>query len=299
MTSGCGTRQIPEHPPVRSVILAPMRPFRIVSLLTLLAACGGPAPGPDAGADSGPLLTDAASTPTDAGDPSSDAGADAGSATDPDAGSAPPAGVIEGACGVLDEELTDTSMPFYVENAMTFDEPWSSADADRVSEGAREILMDGTAGGSSGYSEAFAFEVLHRCEGAELIKSETEIEYDVEGSPKTDILVRIDDLPIGVSVTRAVTVVAACTRADTYPMDRATTLLTEKLEGIAASSANVSEADSWVKQILFVWADTEAHAETVRSVWEGLDTTLRADVVLFVSVSEGMDAFIYHEDRCS
>jgi hypothetical protein len=94
---------------------------------------------------------------------------------------------------------------------MFFADRFSRADPVGVSAGAQEILAEGTAGGSSGYSEAFAFEVLHRCEGAELIKSETEIVYDTPGA-LTDILVRIDGMPVGVSVTRVVTVTAACTR---------------------------------------------------------------------------------------
>lgn len=255
----------------------------LLAFLSALAGCGEPTPELDAGSD-----------PVDAGAPL-DASADAG-AGDPDGGPAP-AGRIDGSCGVLDDELTDTSMSFLIENTMTFDEPWSSADAERVSEGAREILMEGTAGGSSGYSETFAFEVLHRCEGAELVKSETEIVYDTEGS-LTDILVRLDGMKVGVSVTRAVTVTGECARADTYDEADAEDLLTRKLMGIAESSMNVSEADRWVKQILFTFADTQAHADTLQAVWDGLDPALRGDTILFVSVSEGMDGFIYFEDRC-
>ena len=50
-------------------------------------------------------------------------------------------------------------------------------------------------------SETFAMEVLARCDGAELIKTETEIGYDPPSSKKTDLLVSFDDVRIGVSVT--------------------------------------------------------------------------------------------------
>ena len=32
--------------------------------------------------------------------------------------------------------------------------------------------------------------------------------------------------------------------------------------------------------------------------WEALDASERADTILYVSVSEDMDAFVYFEDRC-
>lgn len=277
-------------------IIAPMRSASALLLLALslvASGCDGAAPA-DAGTDAGAMLDARVAV---------DAGSDAGSLPDAriamDAsldGGFDPAGTISGTCGVLDDEILDPS-PFFFDNVMTFDEAWTSADTDRVSEGAREILMDGTAGGSSGYSEAFAFEVLHRCEGAAFVKSETEIVYDTAGSI-TDILVAIDGHPVGVSVTRAVTVTGACTRADTYTEAVAEELLMRKLAGINESTMNVSAADRWVKQILFVFADTAAHAATLRTVWERLDPTLRADTILYVSVSEGMDAFIYFEDRC-
>ncbi len=271
-----------------------MRPCLPALLLafSLVLGCDAPSSAHDAGLDAG-AAHDA--SPADAFVPD-DAGTDAAS---PDAGSdggVELAGTITGTCGVLDDEVTAAS-PHFFDDVITFDEPWTSADTDRISEGAREILEDGTAGGSSGYSEAFAFEVLHRCEGAALIKSETEIVYDAPGSI-TDILVEIDGHKVGVSVTRAVNVTGACMRADGYTEAVAEELLTRKLEGINESTMNVSEEDRWVKQILFVFADTATQAATLRTVWEGLDPTLRADTILWVSVSEGMDAFIYFEDRC-
>jgi hypothetical protein len=36
----------------------------------------------------------------------------------------------------------------------------------------------------------------------------------------------------------------------------------------------------------------------VRTAWETADAALRADTILYVSVSEEMDGFVYFEDRC-
>lgn len=282
-------------------------------LLLLAIGCDGGGGTVDAGFDAGRD----ASMPVDAGTLDAgvtDAGADAGAGSDAgldaavpvdagtvdamvaDGGGGPGVGVITGTCGVLDDELTDGS-PYFFENVTTFEDGWSSMEAGLLSEGAREILLAGTAGGSSSYSEAFAFEVLHRCEGASLVKTETEIVYDATGAI-TDILVAIDGTRIGVSVTRAVTVTGACMRSDAYTEAAAEDILRRKLAGINESTLNVSEGDRWTKQVLFVFADTMAHAMTLRAVWDRLEPTLRADTILYVSVSEAVDAFLYFEDRC-
>src|SRR5687768_1678354 len=123
-------------------------------VVLVLVACGGSPPSGDAGGllDSGRTL-DAGRD--DSGQDELDAGRDGG--IDVDAGPIAdsgrdagfdPLGTITGTCGVLDDELTSI-MPFFFDNEMDFDEPWSSADTDRVSEGGAEILSDGTAGGSS------------------------------------------------------------------------------------------------------------------------------------------------------
>ena len=230
-----------------------------------------------------------------------DGGATDGGATDGgpmDGGALESVGTIAGSCGLLDDELVSAE-PYYVENEVTFEEGFSLAQKDRLSAGAQEILLEGTAGGSSSYSEALAFEVLARCEGARLIKSETEIVYAVPmpGSI-TDILVEIMGQRIGVSVTRAVNATGRCTRLDTYSEAMAAELLGRKLAGVNESSALVSVEDAWTKQILFIFADTATHAASLMNAWGGLDPSLRADTILYVSVSEGMDEFIYFEDRC-
>jgi hypothetical protein len=267
-----------------------------LSLALLLIACSDPdAPALDAGGtDASGGGRDSGSTP-DSGGPV-DAGLDARAS---DAGTTPDAGtpilVIEGTCGVLDTEITD-ELPHYFANTSTFPEGFTTADLARVSEGARTILDEGTAGGSSGESEAFAFEVLHRCEGASLVRTETMIRYSVPmpGSI-TDILVEIGGERVGVSVTRALTFSGRCMSAETFDMAAATELIERKLAGVNESSTLVAPEDAWVKQILFVYAINEGHAAGVMDAWSRASAELRADTILYVSVSEGMDEFIYFE----
>jgi hypothetical protein len=270
------------------------RVFFAVPLALALLACGDDASISDAGDDGGGAR-DGASV-GDAGDGDGGVGSDGGGEGDGggenDAGGldggSDLVGVISGSCGELDDAELLSASPFLFENAIDFPAAFTMADEMRLSAGAQEILLEGTAGGSSSYSEAFAFEVLHRCEGAALIKTETEIVYDTAGTI-TDILVEIDGHKIGVSVTRAV----AFPFDDIYPVETALTLLERKLGDILDSTANVSAEDAWVKQILHVIAYGPMHAESMASAWAMVDPALRADTILVLTVTHGMDDFIY------
>lgn len=279
-------------------------PVLVFFMLSLLA-CGGPGVADDAAVLDAASLIDRDALEDRDGGPSDDAHeiattdapleVDAGSMVD---AASDPILAISGACGVLDDELTD-ALPHWVENASTFPEGFSRTDEARLGAGARTILADGTAGGSSGYSEAFAFEVLDRCEGASLVASETMVRYSVPAPGAiADILVEIDGVRVGVSVTRAVTVTGMCTRADTYELATATELLMRKVADLHEAATLVAPEHAWTKNLVFVYADTTAHAMTMMTAWASLDAAVRADTIVYVSVSEAMDAFIYFEDRC-
>jgi hypothetical protein len=226
-----------------------------------------------------------APTPLDAGAPALDAAFD-------------PILAISGTCGTLDDELLD-ELPYSVDNTSTFAEGFSRAEAMRLSAGAQTILAEGTAGGSSGYSEAFAFEVLHRCEGASLVASETMVLYTTPTpSAIADLVVDVRGVRVGVSVTRAVTVTGMCVRDGAYSMSAASTLLSRKVADLHEAATLVGPEHAWTKNLVFVYADTAEHARVVGLAWEALDPSLRADTILYVSVSEDMDAFVYFEDRC-
>jgi hypothetical protein len=204
---------------------------------------------------------------------------------------APPADLyaLSGMCGVLnDPELTGAA-PVLVHDAMTFARRYNDpADRALLTDGGRTIVETPNAGGSSIYSEVFAFEQLAKCEMAGLLKTETQIVYDTAGKI-TDILVTIDGKKVGVSVVRAV----QFPFGTPYTLDNATMILTKKLEDIQESSMNVSPGDKWVKQVLAVLAYDEQHADTVEQAWLGLSATVKADTVVVVTATHGDDAVIY------
>ena len=198
-------------------------------------------------------------------------------------------GQIIGSCGVLAAEL-DSSAPSYFEVHFDFADDGFDDPQERpmLTESAQQILEAENSGGSSEISEAFAMEVLARCESATLLKTETEIQYDPADSDKTDILVDIDTKKVGISVVRAFA----------FPADRDYTLddaaiIQRKLDSIIESSQNVSDADRWVKQSLVVMAYEQMHADVVEEYYASLPSETKADTVMYVIVTDGMDDAIY------
>lgn len=198
-------------------------------------------------------------------------------------------GDLAGMCGVLnDAELTGTT-PSIVHATLTFARRYNDpADRPLLTIGGARMMATPNAGGSSGLSEAFAYEQLARCELAPLLKTETEIVYDTTGKI-TDLMVSIDGYKIGVSVTRAV----AYPFGQPYTLSSATTLLTRKLEDIQASTASVSAADRWEKQALAYMSWDDQSTAMLDQAWAGIDPTIKADTILLITTTHGDDQFLY------
>ncbi len=279
--------------------------------LIFVVACGpadlGPDAGsgdngvPDAGLDAGLDAGDDAGV-TDAGsDAGSDAGASDGGGSDGgstdgavlDGGVNPPTpgfGTLSGSCGVLDTEILDPGPSLVGDNHLDFAlDPYDPADFGLLSGGGQKIITDGNAGGSSLLSEVFAYEVLYRCEDALLLKTENEVVYTNPAGKITDLLVEIDGEILGVSVTRAI----AFPFSDPYPVATAQALLEQKLQGVLDSTANVSAGDTWTKQILHVIAYGPGHADSIVQAFDLVSPTLKADTIVYVTVTDGDDAPLY------
>jgi hypothetical protein len=203
-------------------------------------------------------------------------------------------GDILGPCGFLDTELSDAA-PAFVLNRFDFGaDPYDHpADLTRLTADGQAMMAAGNAGGSSILSEILAMEYVVRCEGGHLLHTETDIAYDVADTKRTDILVEIDGVRVGVSVTRAV----GWPREAPYPPEDADRVLRGKLEGILESTTNVSDSHRWVKQILHVFAYSEAHATVLETAWQAIPADLRADTVVIATVTDGADAFVYDSFR--
>jgi len=199
-------------------------------------------------------------------------------------------GDLSGACGVLDDELTAPTPSYHLLTMDFGTDVYDAGDYDLLTPGGQILATTANAGGSSGWSECFAYEVLARCEFAILLKTETEIDYDpMTTGAITDILLEIDGLKIGVSVVRAMTFPRDAVPALATYQD----LLARKLEDILESTGRVLPADAWGKQILAVMADSDVHEAVWRQAWDSMDPALTADTILYVTVTNGADDPIY------
>lgn len=196
-------------------------------------------------------------------------------------------GTITGACGVVDAMQIESPDPVVFRDTIDF--AMDVYDREKLSPGGKIIYDIGNLGGSSLESEIMSYEVLYRCELADLLKTESEIIYTDPMGKKTDLLVSIDMFKVGVSVTRAY----AFPPEDPYTEQQAYDLLSKKLLDIQSSTTNVAPEDAWPKQILHVLAYTQAHADAMEAAYATLDASVRADTILWLTVTEGNDEFIY------
>jgi hypothetical protein len=197
--------------------------------------------------------------------------------------------LLSGACGVVQSELTQAT-PSLENNLLVF-VAGETYDRASLSPGGQALFDVANAGGSSVESEVMSFEVLHFCEGAKLLKSETQIAYqppdDAGANTITDILVEIAGSKVGVSVTRAYHPPGiAYTDAD------AKKLIEKKLVGINRSSVRVLPQDKWVKQILHVLSVDQANTDAITRVWPTIDPAIRADTIVLVTQTQG-GGFVY------
>ena len=82
-------------------------------------------------------------------------------------------------------------------------------------------------------------------------------------------------------------------REDPYTKDDARALLDQKLQGVLESTANVAPEDAWSRQILYVIAYAQQHADSLNEAWEEVDVSLQSSTILWVTVSDGDDEFLY------
>ncbi|XP_038065949.1 AAC-rich mRNA clone AAC4 protein-like [Patiria miniata] len=144
-----------------------------------------------------------------------------------------------------------------------------------LSAGGFKILNIPNAGGNSVDSEVLSFELLHRCFGAQLLKTEMEVAYYPEGGSITDYTCLMFGTRLGVSVTRAMKF-----KGDFEPED-AEKLLRKKLNGIVNSTRNSLE--DWHKQILHIWAMNHHVADQMARAYSRMPREFTTNTVVLVT----------------
>ncbi len=154
-----------------------------------------------------------------------------------------------------------------------------------LSTGAQEVYYDN----NNNMSEAFAYDFLYRAELAQLLKTESEIVYIDPGGKRTDLLVEIDGHKIGVSVTRAL----SYPPGSPFTVEAATALLEARLNDIIYSTNNVAAEDAWYKQILFVFAYSAEHADSLMAAHGNISQVTLGNTIIIVVITDGADSFLY------
>ncbi|MBL8970602.1 MAG: hypothetical protein JNK56_08495 [Myxococcales bacterium] len=235
----------------------------------------GTSTGPDPGSSTTTGTSDSSSSGTGTSDTSGTTGAAEG------------LGVLSGECGLIDAMELESPQAFVFSNAI--DLGVDGFDEALLTPSGMQMIAEGGLNDGSLKSEVIAYEVLARCDMASLLKTEGKIVYTDPMGKKTDILVELDGLKVGVSVVRAL----GFPKEDPYTVAQATTILKKKLGDIQISSANVAPEDAWVKQILSVVAYGPMHVDSVLTAYAGLDAQLKADTILVVTVTDGDDSLLY------
>lgn len=194
-----------------------------------------------------------------------------------------------GSCPLVAMDI-GSPMPSLREDGLAFamGEKWERAS---LSMGGQTLFDTPNAGGSSGESEVMSFEILHFCEGATLLHTETQIQYappdDSGPNTITDLEVEIQGKKVGVSVTRGYV-----PSNMPFGVPEAKSLLEKKLIGVNRSSERVLPVDKWVKQILHVFVANQSARDAVVQAWPSIDPTIRADTIVLVTKTTG-GGFIY------
>ena len=238
----------------------------------------GTSTGPDPGSTTTTGTSDGSTTGT---------GTTGTSDTSGTTGAADGLGVLSGECGLIDAMELESPQAFVFSNAI--DLGVDGFDEALLTPGGMQMIAEGGLNDGSLKSEVIAYEVLARCDMASLLKTEGKIVYTDPMGKKTDLLVELDGLKVGVSVVRAL----GFPKEDPYTVAQATTILKKKLGDIQISSANVAPEDAWVKQILSVVAYGPMHVDSVLTAYAGLDAQLKADTILVVTVTDGDDSLLY------
>lgn len=262
----------------------------LVACTTEQVVTSSPAPAPTDTVDPGE-----GPGPVDPGDgaPESDGGTttpkDSGSKVDANVAPADILGTLSGSCGHVKLYLTAASSSF-IQNAIEF-KAGESYDKASLSDDGDRLFDTPNAGGSSTESETMSFEILRACDGAKLLKTETEIKYappdDAGDNSISDMIVEIGGKKIGVQVTRVYRPPNV-----TLTDEGAKATLVKKLEGINRSTVRVVPADKWVKQILHVFTANKAATDAVLRVLPTLDASLKADTIIVLTQSTG-GGFLY------
>jgi len=131
---------------------------------------------------------------------------------------------------------------------------------------ATRVVLEPNAGGKSVVSEALSVEYMAQRFRATDVQTEMELKYWSEHWKKIDYSVRVGNVRVGVSVTRAM---GFPTQAE-FTMEDARRLLKKKLFGLLVARAGIDESCRFGVAVLHVWCQSKRIAALLRQHFEEL-----------------------------
>jgi hypothetical protein len=135
-----------------------------------------------------------------------------------------------------------------------------------VSLEAERSLTVENAGGKSAISEMFSIDYMVKKYHANSIVLEMEVVYSIDYK-MVDYIALVDDIRVGVSVTRAM----GFPTAAYFTSEDADRLLRKKLNGLIVARNSVSKHQSFIKSILHVWCQSPNIARLLKDSFRRLD----------------------------
>ena len=159
--------------------------------------------------------------------------------------------------------------------------------------GGKRIISTENAGGTSELSEAYSYELLCKQFNAQLLKTEMEVEYNVVNSKKIDYTCNINDIKIGVSVTRAYKPFGEFDEND------ALELMVKKLKSLIKCYDTMS-VDEWDINLLHIWCQNSSHVNQLHNIYIYLKyykpELLRNTIVYVTCTNNGEWGWLYRQD---
>ena len=152
---------------------------------------------------------------------------------------------------------------------------------------AKSFIKQGNAGGNSILSEAYSIDYFERyLSGTDFI-FENDICYWMDTVSMVDFITTIDNIRVGVSVTRALNYY----EPDHFTTEMARKLLIKKLHGLLVARNAVNAEQVFYCSLLHIWAQNEIVAKALRDAYneiniDKLGPSVVGNVGIIISVSD-------------
>lgn len=171
-----------------------------------------------------------------------------------------------------------------------------------LQKGAKKLMSEPNAGGSSINSEAISVEMLEVSFNARLELTEMEVRYISRCSiadyvASIPLSLREEEVEprrtrLGVSVTRAMKYRPG---PEAFAPEDAERLLVKKLAGLQDAQDHVDPEHAWDRGLLHVWAQSDHVARVVRDTLYSLPSTLWSECLVLCTVSPHMEHVIFRD----